>query len=163
MNIIILIICAICIIVGVIGCFLPVVPGLPLLLIPLVLMKFTEYGANLSWVWFFIFFAVVTAETFLEYIFQTWGAKKFGASRAGIISAFAGTLAGLFFLPLGIIICPFFGAFLGELIAGASARKSLKAACGTFIGFLLGFGLRFAVCVCIIFYLFINLQPYIKP
>jgi uncharacterized protein YqgC (DUF456 family) len=161
MNILILIICAICIITSVIGCFLPVLPGLPLLLIPLVLLKFTEYGANISWTWFFIFFTVVAVETILEYVFQAWGAKKFGASRAGIIGAFAGTFAGLFFLPLGIIICPFLGAFAGELITGASVRKSLKAACGTFMGFLLGFGLRFAVCVWIIVYIFVSLRPHI--
>jgi uncharacterized protein YqgC (DUF456 family) len=157
MDILIILISLVCIIVGIAGCFLPVVPGLPLLLIPLVLIKFTEYGNRISWVWVFIFFAIVLLATLLEYFFQAWGAKKSGASKAGVIGAVLGTFAGLFFMPFGIIICPFVGAFAGEIIAGSPADKSLKAAFGTFMGFLLGVGLKFVVCVWIITYLAVSL------
>ncbi|MCL2485830.1 MAG: DUF456 domain-containing protein [Endomicrobia bacterium] len=131
-------------------------PGPPLALISLLLMKL--YFNNMSWMWIGIFVIVVFAVTFLDYFAQVWGTKKLGGTTAGIIGTFAGLIIGFFFLPFGIIIFPFLGAFIGEMTAGASAEKSLKAATGTFLGFILGIGLKLMVCVWITVYFIFSLR-----
>ena len=48
-------------------------------------------------------------------------------------------MVGLFTLgPLGIVIGPLAGAFLGELIAGKPQTDAIKSAWGAFVGFLAG-------------------------
>jgi uncharacterized protein YqgC (DUF456 family) len=156
MDLLLLIISVLLILAGFAGCFLPVLPGPPLMLAPLILIKFTHYGGNITWLWIGIFAALVLLTTLLDYFIQAFGVKKAGGSSAGIIGATAGVFIGLFFIPLGIILCPFLGAFVGEIIAGSSARKSLKAAFGTFVGFLLGVGIKLIICVWVLIYFIIN-------
>jgi uncharacterized protein YqgC (DUF456 family) len=71
--------------------------------------------------------------------------KKIGGGKAGIYGITIGIVAGLFFVPWGIIICPFLGALAGELISGKSAAQSFKAAFGAVLGFMLGSGLKLLV------------------
>jgi uncharacterized protein YqgC (DUF456 family) len=55
----------------------------------------------------------------------------------------AGLIAGLFFFPpAGLIIGPFVGAFIGELMEGASKGKAFKVALMSFVGFLLTTGMK---------------------
>ena len=52
-------------------------------------------------------------------------------------------IAGLFFFPpWGLVIGPFIGAFVGEMMAHASTGKALKVALMSFIGFLLTTGMK---------------------
>jgi len=57
-----------------------------------------------------------------------------------------GLLAGFLFLPWGMILGPFLGAFAAGIIAGNSGKRSLKAAFGAFLGFLFGVGIKLASC-----------------
>ena len=57
-----------------------------------------------------------------------------------------GTIVGLFFLPIGIIAGPFFGALVGELVAGRNFGQSLYGAFGALIGFLAGVLLKVLCC-----------------
>ena len=54
--------------------------------------------------------------------------------------------------PLGVIIGPFMGAFIGEMIAGQDSRRSFRAALGSFVGFLLGSFLKIVVCFMMLYY-----------
>ena len=59
----------------------------------------------------------------------------------------AGTILGLFFMPWGIIIGPFLGAVIGELIGGnKDLAHALRAGIGCLIGFLVGTLLKVVVC-----------------
>ncbi len=49
-----------------------------------------------------------------------------------------GLIVGLFFGPLGIILGPFVGAFIGEILAGREAQLAIRTAFGSFVGYLLG-------------------------
>lgn len=138
---------------GFAGCFLPVLPGPPLAFAALVLLHFTSV-ADVSPGVFWTMASVAVAVTLLDYVVPVWGTRKYGGTKAGGRGAIAGVIVGLFLGPLGIIAGPFFGALAGELIAGAKSDQAFRAAFGSFIGFLLGVGLKLIATMLIAFYFF---------
>lgn len=135
------------------GCFLPVLPGPPLAFGALILLHFTTVTDVPSEVlWSMAGLALLV--TILDYVVPVWGTRKFGGSKAGERGAIAGVIVGLFLGPLGIILAPFFGALAGELLSGTPGDKAFRSAIGSFIGFLLGVGLKLMVTLVIAFYFF---------
>ena len=68
--------------------------------------------------------------------------KSFGGSKLASNMAIAGMIAGIFFFPpVGMIIGPFLGAFIGELIEKRKTVHALKIALLYFIAFILRTGL----------------------
>ena len=94
---------------------------------------------------------VVAAVTVADYVVPAIGAKKFNCSRWGTFGCFVGTIVGLFFVPIGILVGPFLGAFLGELIAMKSIAAALKGGFGAFLGFLSGVFLKILACIAMTF------------
>ncbi len=138
MDIVLIILGLICVIVGLLGCFLPIIPGPPISFLALLLIHWTEridLDSNTLWLWGFVMAAV----TALDYVVPVYGTKKFGGTKRGVWGSTIGLVAGLiFFPPLGIIIGPFVGAFLGEMSASPDTKKALRSAFGSFLGFLVG-------------------------
>ncbi|MDH5597699.1 MAG: DUF456 domain-containing protein [Cyclobacteriaceae bacterium] len=138
--------------IGFIGCFIPILPGPPLSYVALLLLQLSEQPPfSLE---FMITWALITiGVTALDYIVPVYGAKKFGGTKYGVWGSGIGLLLGIFlFPPLGIIIGPFLGAFIGELIAGSSNNSALKAAFGSFLGFLAGTIVKFVASVVMAFH-----------
>ena len=136
---------------GLAGCILPVIPGPPLCYIALLLLQATPY-ADFS-TWFLLVTAAVTVVvTIVDYFIPVWSTRKWGGSRIGALGAMAGLIVGLFIPPWGIILGPFLGAVVGELIAGRDGNAALKSGFGSFVGFLLGTGLKLALCVVLAYY-----------
>jgi uncharacterized protein YqgC (DUF456 family) len=54
--------------------------------------------------------------------------------------------------PFGIIIGPLAGAFIGEIMNNQDSSKAMRAALGSFIGFLLSTLLKLIVCVIMFWY-----------
>ena len=75
------------------------------------------------------------------------GAKKLGATWRGIVGAVVGGLVGMFFSLPGIIIGPFLGALVFELIGGYKLKSAAKAGGGAVLGLLAGAVGKFAICV----------------
>ena len=149
---VLLVILGICLLVGgLAGCVLPVIPGPPLSYVALLLLqatRFADFSVN-----FLLITAIITIIiTVADYILPVWGTKKWGGSRAGSIGAIIGLLAGLFFSPLGIIVGPFAGAVVGELIAGRDSNTALRSGVGSFVGFLLGTAMKLTVCIAFTYY-----------
>ena len=138
---------AICILVGIIGSFIPVIPGPPLSWLGLLLLYNTEE------VPFDLWFIVVTGviallATLLDYYLPVVGTKKYGGSKRGVWGAIIGLFVAVFFPilgPFGILIWPFLGAFLGELSQQKSQKNALRAAWGSFLGFLAGTLIKFGI------------------
>lgn len=157
MDILLIILSLICMVCGLAGSIFPVLPGTPLAFVSLLLLKFSSYGVKISRIWICVFAVFVIISFISDYLLTVWGTKKFGGTKAGIWGAVIGAFAGIFFLPAGIIAGPFLGAFAGEMIAGKSAGHSLKAAAGSFIGFLAGTGFKLIVCLWIAVYAVLKL------
>jgi uncharacterized protein YqgC (DUF456 family) len=138
---------AICILVGIIGSFIPVIPGPTLSWLGLLLLYNTEE------VPFDLWFIVVTGviallATLLDYYLPVVGTKKYGGSKRGVWGAIIGLFVAVFFPilgPFGILIWPFLGAFLGELSQQKSQKNALRAAWGSFLGFLTGTLIKFGI------------------
>ena len=146
MDIFLLTLGSVFILLGIIGSFLPVLPGPITGWIGLYLLHLTN-AINMNWSFLGITLAIAIFVWGIDYVIPTWGTKKFGGSKYGVRGSMAGLIVGLVFLgPLGIIIGPFLGALIGELIFDtANFNRALKAAFGSFVGFLLSTGLKFGV------------------
>lgn len=137
---------AICMLVGLAGCILPMLPGPPLAWLGMLLLHFTD-RVDFSVTELVVSALVVIATLVLDYFTPMIGAKKFGGGKYGNRGCVIGTIMGMFFLPLGLILGPFLGAVIGELIAGKPFRAALKAGFGSFVGFLFGTLIKLAVCL----------------
>lgn len=146
MDLVLFIVAGLLILLGAIGSLVPVLPGPPLAWFGIILAHFS------SSVQFTTKFLVITAivmiiVTLLDYFIPIWGTKRFGGTRAGVVGCTLGLVVGLFFGPLGIILGPFVGALIGELAANQKEfSKALKSATGSFVGFILGTGLKLIFC-----------------
>lgn len=136
------------VILGVFGSFLPVLPGPSLSFIGLVLLYCTDAIPVNYWI-LGISLVITLLLTVLDYIIPARGTKKFGGSSYGIWGTNIGLIVGLLApIPFGFIIGPFVGAFIGEIIYdNKDHQRALKAATGSFIGFLASSFLKFIVCV----------------
>ena len=148
MDIFLLILGFICIITGIFGSFLPVVPGPSISWVGLLLLYFTTAVPNNYWV-IIITLIVTVAISVLDYVIPAKGTKKFGGSAYGIWGTNIGMIIGFFLpIPFGFVLGAFLGAFIGELIYNSKDQKrALKAATGSFLGFLASSFLKFIVCV----------------
>lgn len=133
--------------VGILGSFLPVLPGPPLSWVGLLLLYLTKAVDNNWWV-LGITLIIALGIVVLDYIIPVMGTKRFGGSKKGVIGTTVGLVVAIFF-PIfgifGIIIWPFLGAFVGELINRADHQTAVKAAFGSFLGFLTGTFIKFLV------------------
>jgi uncharacterized protein YqgC (DUF456 family) len=147
MDILLLILGFLFMLIGILGSFLPALPGPPVSWIGLFLLYLTKAIPN-DWVLLGITLAIAIIVFALDYIIPAVGTKKFGGTRAGMIGTIVGLIIALVFPILGIfgiIIWPFVGALVGELLNKADSKTALKAAFGSFIGFLTGTFLKFVV------------------
>ena len=137
---------------GIVGSFLPVLPGPLTGWLGLFLLHQSERIPH-NTTFLATSFGIALAVFLVDYVIPGLGTKKFGGSKKGVIGSTLGLILGLLFLgPLGIIIGPFFGAYLGELMNKSDQQKAFKAALGSLIGFLTGVFLKFAVAVVFCFY-----------
>lgn len=146
MELLFYILSALCMLVGLAGCILPMLPGPPLAWLGMLLLHFTD-RVDFTVTELVVSALVVIATVVLDYITPMIGTKKFGGGKYGNWGCMIGTVVGLFFMPLGLILGPFIGAVIGELIAGKPMRAALKAGFGSFVGFLFGTLIKLAVCI----------------
>jgi uncharacterized protein YqgC (DUF456 family) len=129
---------ALLVVAGFIGVIAPVLPGAPLVFIGLVLAAWAE---NFQYVgmWTLIIIAVLLGLTYVvDAIASALGVKKVGASKQAMWGAVIGTTVGVFFGIPGILLGPFIGAVVGELIARRNFMQAGKAGVAAWIGFVVG-------------------------
>lgn len=148
MDILLLAIGFCCMIIGILGSFLPVLPGTPISYVGLLLLYWTDAVPMNYWV-LGIAGIVMLVVSILDYAIPAQGTKRFGGSKYGIWGTNIGLVVGIFTpIPFGFVVGPFVGALIGELIYNSSDHKrAVKAATGSFIGFLASSFMKFVVCV----------------
>lgn len=122
--------------VGVVGTLLPALPGIPLIWLAMLGYGLFEGFREMSVAFLVVTLLVVAATQVAEHYARAWGAKRFGAGKAGAWGAVIGSIVGLFFMPIGLVLGPFLGALLFELIAGRKPEEALKAGWGGLVGVL---------------------------
>jgi uncharacterized protein len=145
MDTLLIIVAAILMIVGILGSFLPVLPGVPISWLGLLLIHLSP-SIPMNYLFLGITLVVAILIYTLNLVIPAMGTKKFGGSKKGMIGATIGLVIGLLApIPFGVIIGPFIGAFAGELLNKSDSRSALRAAYGSFIGFLASSFMEFIV------------------
>lgn len=154
MDYFLVVLAVIFVIMGLAGCILPVIPGPPLSFIALLLLHFTCW-AQFETNFLIIIALVAVVVTLMDYVLPVWVTKKTGGTKAGVWGSIIGLFLGiLLFPPIGIIVGPFFGALAGELLKGSESKQAIRAGFGSFLGFLLGTGLKLITSMLMTWYFF---------
>ncbi len=139
-------------IVGFVGAMIPVVPGPLISFASLIILSFARDWEPFS-IAFLIGAALITAVvSLMDNVFPAVGAKRYGASKAGVLFSIAGMLAGLiFFPPWGIFLGAFVGVFAGEILGGVALKQALRAGWGVFLGTMAAICLKVAFTGAVLF------------
>ena len=141
---------------GIIGSVVPGLPGPPLSWVGVLLAYLSHKlgGADMSMTSVLIWLGVTVVVSVLDYTIPARFTKLAGGTKAGSTGATIGMILGLFLTPIGMIPCSLLGAFLAEwLQENKSIGGALKSAVGTFIGFMLGSGLKIIASGTMFFYI----------
>lgn len=126
------------IVVGLIGTVLPALPGTLLIFAGLCLGAYAE-GFNEVGLWTLLVLGILTALSYaIDFIATALGAKRTGASAKAFWGAALGSIVGVFFGIPGLILGPFLGAVIGELIARRGFGDAARAGYGAWIGLMIG-------------------------
>ena len=142
--------------VGLAGSILPVLPGAPIVLIAAVLHRLIFGDHSASAVVLVGLTALTLAAFALDHFASVYGAKRFGATWRGVLGAFIGGIVGIFFSIPGIIIGPFLGAMLFELMGGHEIEKASRAGLGATLGVFAGIIGKCVICIVMILLFTVN-------
>ncbi|MFA5384354.1 MAG: DUF456 domain-containing protein [Eubacteriales bacterium] len=146
MHVIGLILAIILFVIGLAGTILPVLPGAPIIFLGMIVYGLLTGFSNLTW-GFFIWQALFTVLTFaIDYIASMWGTRRHGGSKTALWGSAVGMIIAIPLLgPAGIILGPFLGAFLGELLVSRTPEQALRTGVGSLIGLIGGSVMKLAI------------------
>lgn len=155
MDLLISILAVVAGIIGIAGSILPGLPGTPVSWVGLLILYIWGNGTNaagdtMSLKTLIIWGVVVAIVSVVDYVVPMYFTKVTGGSKYAERGAMAGLILGIIFTPVGMILGSFLGAFLAELYyTRQGAVQALKAAIGSFLGFITGTGLK-TIVACLI-------------
>lgn len=155
METIIIILAILAGIIGIAGSILPGLPGTPISWVGLLLLYI--WGPEEMQMKTLVIWGIVVAiVSIVDYIVPMYFTKLTGGSKYAERGAIVGLIAGIILTPVGMILGSFLGAFLFELYyTRQGAGQALKAAIGSFLGFITGTGLKTIVAVMIMWKIFV--------
>ena len=145
MEIGLIIIALVASIVGLVGVVVPVLPGTLLSFVGLLCAYFVT-GSTITMTQLVVCGIMSLIVILLDYLLPGYFTKAFGGTKAGITGATIGTFVGLLFGLPGIILGPFFGAVIGEMVSSnQDIDKALTIGLGSLLSFLVGSGIKLIV------------------
>jgi uncharacterized protein YqgC (DUF456 family) len=126
------------VIVGLAGTFLPALPGVPLVFAGLFIAAWIGDFQKIGWPTLAILAVLTALAMAADLIATLLGAKRAGASRLALLGAAIGSIVGLFFGLIGILLFPFVGAVIGELVARQRLDQAARVGFATWLGMLFG-------------------------
>ena len=137
---------------GFAGCILPMLPGPPLAYLALFCVLMDRGWGAYSVLELVLLGVLTAAVTVVDTLLPVMGARKYGASRAGVWLSVVGMVVGIFFFPpFGFLLGAFAGALAGEILSGKGSG-AMRPAWGVFVGTLAGTGLKLGACAVIAWY-----------
>ncbi len=133
------------VVVGLAGMILPAIPGAPVLFGGLALAAWAEGFAHVGYGTLAVLGVLALLSYAVDFAAGAFGAKRFGASRRGMVGAALGALVGLFFGLPGVLVGPFAGAVLGELSGQRRLDEAGRAGVGASLGLVLGAAAKLAL------------------
>jgi uncharacterized protein YqgC (DUF456 family) len=133
--------------VGMAGSVLPAIPSTPLVVVAAVAHRLYFGEASASNLALALMIGLMLLSLLMDYLASMLGARKLGATWRGVMGAVIGGLVGLFFALPGIILGPFLGAALFELMGGRTWNDAARAGFGAVLGLLFGAVGKIACCV----------------
>lgn len=138
---------------AVVGSVIPVIPGPPLSVAALMLLSFTKNWEPFSPTFLIVSGVAALIVVVLDYVLPVEGARRYGASKFGVIGSILGTVAGFLVMPpLGIVAGALLGAVAGELVAHKTGPQAVRAGWGVFLGFVVGTGIRVGFTLVMLFF-----------
>jgi uncharacterized protein YqgC (DUF456 family) len=122
---------------GLAGTVLPVLPGAILVFAGLFVAAWADDFARVGFGGLAIIAALGLISMGVDFLGSVLGAKRVGASPQALAGAAIGAVVGIFFGIPGIVLGPFVGAVLGELLARGGLARAGKVGLGTSLGLLL--------------------------
>ena len=121
--------------VGMVGTVIPLLPGTTIIFAAAVIHR-VAMGEEHSVGWWTLggLLVLTIVSHVLDITSGSLGAKKFGATRWGALGGLIGTIVGMFFFPLGLLLGPVLGVLTGELIAGQELVRAGRSTWGTVLG-----------------------------
>lgn len=138
MDIALYILAALLMIGGMAGNILPALPGIPMIFGGIWLVAAVDQYRHLGLWWLVVIGVLGAIGVAMDFVATALGAKRVGASTLALWGAAIGTVVGMFFGVAGLIVGPFAGAVVGELLAGNSVLRSAHVGVGTWVGLLFG-------------------------
>ena len=135
---------------GCVGSVVPLIPGTPIILLAAIGHKLFLGPKSVGWFVMTMLVGLTVFSVVLDYLASMYGAKRFGATRKGMAGAVVGLLIGLFFNLPGILLGPFIGAGLFEMMGGREFKPAMKAGLGATLGLFAGALGKFICCVAMI-------------
>lgn len=145
-QIILYVLAALLILIGLVGTILPALPGVPLVFAGMLLAAWAGDFTHIGWVTLTVLGVLTGTALLVDLLAGLLGAKRVGASGWALFGAALGTVVGLFFGIPGLLLGPFVGALVGELIAGSNLRRSTTVGVGAWLGFVFGTLAKIALC-----------------
>jgi uncharacterized protein YqgC (DUF456 family) len=123
---------------GVAGTFVPGIPGPIAVFAGMFLAAWIDRFSRVGWIALIVLAALTAAALAIDITASLIGARRVGASRPALVGATIGTVIGLFFGFVGILIAPFIGAVIGELTSRPHLPSAVRVGVGTWIGLAVG-------------------------
>lgn len=143
---------------GLLGTILPILPGAILIYGGMLLYGFMTKFATLDTNFFLLQALVLVLVFSVDFVASAAGTRRFNGSKQAAWGAIIGTILGLiFFGPLGIVIGPFLGAVVAELVRGIQINQAIRVGFGTLVGILGGTVLKLCAEILMIVYFFIRI------
>jgi hypothetical protein len=139
------VVAVILVIAGLVGTVLPAIPGVPLIFFGVLLAAWAEDFQRITGLTIAILAVLTVIGVAVDYLAASMSAKRAGASRAGIIGAAIGTVAGIVTGLWGLLFMPLVGAAIGEFIAHRDALRAGRVGVATWMGLLVGTVVKLAV------------------
>ena len=145
LNIVLWIVAVASIVIGVAGAVVPALPGIPMIFVGALIAAWIGDFAHITWVTLVVLGVLTIIGLAIDWVAQTMGAQRAGATKYGIVGSMVGTVLGLFMGIFGILFMPLIGAFVGEYIGQRDLRVATNVGWATWVGMLVGTALKLAL------------------